>query len=200
MLALLSGCTDHSAHIPAPRDGSLASSSPSAAPTKTPATTVGRPTTLSIPAIHVKAHLVGVGLKDDGSMETPTYGSNQAGWYTEGPRPGEIGPAVIVGHVDNQHGPDVFASLTDLEPGDRVRVTDKTGHKYVWTVDHSEEAGKDQLPYQRIWANAKRPLLRLITCSGAYEGGKYQENLIVYADPAQRWWSNRSEPPGRLPH
>jgi hypothetical protein len=70
---------------------------------------VGRPVSIAIPAAGVDARVVPVGLRADRTMEVP--GVDQAGWYEPGPRPGEAGPAVIVGHVDSRDGPAVFFRL-----------------------------------------------------------------------------------------
>ena len=75
---------------------------------------------IEIPAVGVDALLVPVGLRADRTMEVPPV--DQAGWYEPGPRPGEAGPAVIVGHVDSRRGPAVFFRLRDLRPGDRIVV------------------------------------------------------------------------------
>ncbi len=141
------------------------------------------PAVLTIPAIDVDASMVGVGLLPDGEMQTPAYDSNQAGWYVEGPRPGEPGPAVIVAHVDSKTGRDVFYRLRELRPGDRITVTDSADGRHTFTVQRLERAERNALPYSRIWNKDKRPVLRLITCAGTYDraNGGYQQNLIVYA-------------------
>ena len=55
-----------------------------------------------------------LGLRADGSMEVPP-GGFPAGWYTGGPTPGELGPAIIAGHVD-WNGPGVFYNLHNSSP------------------------------------------------------------------------------------
>lgn len=157
-------------------------------PSATPAARqrVADPLTISVPAIGVRATLVGVGLQADGAMEVPAYDANQAGWYTEGPRPGEVGPAVVAAHVDSKRGPDVFWRLRELDAGNTVTVTDRAGVDHSFVVERMERADKDALPYDRIWGNTRGPTLRLITCGGPYDRsrGGYQQNLIVYARPA----------------
>ena len=62
-----------------------------------------------------------LGLRDDGTLQTPPA-AFPAGWFTGAPTPGQIGPAIIVGHV--RFGtPGVFENLGDLSRGDRVVVT-----------------------------------------------------------------------------
>lgn len=141
-----------------------------------------QPSTLIIPAIDVRAEVVGVGLNPDGSMETPQYEQNQTGWYVEGPPPGAPGAAVVVGHLDNENGDDVFADLGDLSQGDEVTVLDDAGDEHTWQVQRVQQTDKDELPYEQIWTDSEEPLLRLVTCAGEYTQ-EYEDNLIVYAEP-----------------
>lgn len=141
-----------------------------------------RPTRITIPAIDVDATLVAVGLQADGAMRIPDFGL--AGWYEPGPMPGEAGPAVVVAHVDSKAaGPDVFYRLRELEPGDEVTV--HVGSKSVsFAVTGKEQVAKTELPAERIWNDTAEPVLRLITCGGAFDrgAGSYLDNVIVYAD------------------
>ena len=58
-------------------------------------------------------------------MEVPPLAANsQAGWYPLLPIPGQLGPAVLLGHVDSaEYGPGIFFRLGALKPGDTVTVT-----------------------------------------------------------------------------
>lgn len=148
----------------------------------TPGAALGVPTRVTIPAIGVDASLVEVGLNPDASMQTPDFG--YAAWYQPGPKPGEAGPAVVVAHVDSKaHGPDVFYRLRELKPGDHVTVhyadTERT-----FEVTGREQTKKTALPTDRIWNTTGEPVLRLITCGGAFDSAahSYLDNVIVYAD------------------
>jgi Sortase domain len=142
------------------------------------------PSTLSIPKIGVRAAIVGVGLKVNGAMQTPDPG--QVGWYRHGPKPGDPGPAVLVGHIDNRTGPDVFHRLGRLRPGDEILVGRPDGTTTRFLVGRLERHPKTELPTSRIWTKSNRPLLRLITCAGSFDHatGHYRDNLILYASPA----------------
>jgi sortase (surface protein transpeptidase) len=142
----------------------------------------GPPARVVIPAIGVDAPLVAVGLLPDGAMQTPDFG--RAGWYERGPQPGEPGPAVVVAHVDSKaKGPDVFNRLRELRAGDRVTVH-YPDHDTTFAVTAKEQAAKTELPADRIWNSSPTPVLRLITCGGAFDrtAGSYLDNVIVYAD------------------
>ena len=141
------------------------------------------PSTLSIPRIGVRATIVAVGRKADGAMQVPDPG--QVGWYRLGPRPGDPGPAVLVGHVDNHTSPDVFYRLGQLRPGDEILVGQPDGTTTRFLAGRLERHPKTALPTTRIWPKTTRPLLRLITCAGSFDHatGHYRDNLILYASP-----------------
>src|SRR5690242_10449506 len=95
------------------------------------------PARLQIPAIGVSTPLVRLGRLPDGTIEVP-HAWNTAGWYDQGPRPGQPGPAVLLGHVDSKKGPAVFYRLRDLRPGDIVRVGLTNGRTLVFRVERTE--------------------------------------------------------------
>jgi sortase (surface protein transpeptidase) len=141
------------------------------------------PSTLAIPSIGVRAPIVAVGRKANGAMQTPDPG--KVGWYKPGPKPGDPGPAVLIGHVDTHTAPDVFYRLRDLRPGDEILIGRPDGTTTRFLVGRLERHPKNALPASRIWTKANRPLLRLITCTGSFDRaiGHYRDNLIVYASP-----------------
>jgi len=148
----------------------------------TPSNEIGVPARVIVPSVDIDADIVGVGLQEDGAMETPDFGL--AGWYRLGPRPGESGPAVIVAHVDSVRGPDVFNRLDELTAGDAIVVEDAVGGRARFIVRDSETIAKSELPIDRIWSDGADPVLRLITCGGEFDRAirSYESNVIVYAD------------------
>lgn len=145
----------------------------------------GEPVRVVIPAIGVDAFLGPVGRNDDGSMVVPEFG--QAGWYSEGPRPGHAGPSAIVAHVDSKAGPDVFFRLAQLTVGDEVRVEYDSGDAVTFLAASLEQAPKDQLPVDTIWPATSRRMLTLITCGGEFDAssGHYRDNVILHTAPQQ---------------
>jgi sortase (surface protein transpeptidase) len=139
---------------------------------------------LSIPTIGVDAPITAVGLDGDGAMQVPD--TDTVGWYRLGPRPGEPGPAVLVGHVDSRTGPAVFHRLRELRRGDRIVVHHGNGTTSTFTIRRTERHPKTALPAERIWPRTTTPLLRLITCGGSFDRAarSYRDNVIVYAAPA----------------
>ena len=143
------------------------------------------PVSLSVPAIGVSSDLLRLGLNDDGTVEVPPLGlDDQAGWYERGPAPGDVGPAVLLGHVDSAAaGPGVFFDLGALEPGDEVDVTRADGTVAVFTVDRVERHPKDDFPTIEAYGNTPDAQLRLITCGGDFDSAarSYLDNVIVFA-------------------
>jgi sortase (surface protein transpeptidase) len=140
------------------------------------------PVRLEIPAIRVTSSLVRLGLNADGTMQVP--GDFQAaGWFTGASQPGQLGPAVIAGHVDSRTGPAVFYHLRDLRPGDEVRVV-RADHRVVrFRVDSLASYPKQALPDDAVYGATTTPALRLITCAGTFDRSRrsYRDNLVVSA-------------------
>jgi len=140
------------------------------------------PARLQIPAIGVSTPLVRLGRLPDGSIEVP-HAWDTAGWYDQGPRPGQPGPAVLLGHVDSKTGPAVFYRLRELRPGDLVRVGLTDGRTLVFRVQRTERYPKDKFPTEAVYFPTLDRELRLITCGGDfdYAKGSYVDNIVVYA-------------------
>lgn len=140
------------------------------------------PVAVTIPAIGVDSPLVRLGLNRDRSMEVPEDFS-LAGWYVHAPRPGEVGPAVIAGHVSSSAGPGVFHKLAELSPGDRVRVTRADGRRVSFIVDRVEQHPKGQLAEAGVYDDTGGPELRLITCGGEFDrqARSHRANTVVFA-------------------
>jgi sortase (surface protein transpeptidase) len=145
---------------------------------------VGDPISISIPSIGVESLLVPTGDLPDGTMAVPTDASI-AGWFTGGPKPGERGPAVIMGHLDQKTtGPGVFWHLRDLHIGAEVTIHTTTGD-LVFVAVESDLIEKDEFPTDRVYGAVPTPVLRLITCGGSFDRkiGHYRSNVVVYLVP-----------------
>ena len=140
------------------------------------------PVRLQIDAIGVDTTLMALGLRKDGTMEVPP-GGFPAGWFTGAPTPGELGPAIVAGHID-WNGPGVFYHLADLLPGDQITITRKDGSKPVFRVTRVAQFPKDQFPTTLVYGNLDHAALRLITCGGSFNtaSGHYEDNIVAFAD------------------
>jgi sortase (surface protein transpeptidase) len=146
---------------------------------------VGRPRRLRIPTIGVDSRLQLLDRNADGSVEVP-LDWQVAGWFAEGPAPGERGPAVILGHVDSRTGPAVFYRLRELQPGDAIFVKHAQGRVTRFLVDRVEQFDKSRFPTQAVYFPTLKPVLRLITCGGDFDhsSGHYRDNVIAFASVA----------------
>ena len=167
---------------PSPAAPSPAPPTPVVAPTpEAPHLSRSTPIRLQIPAIGVDTALMELGLLPDGTLEVPPEGF-PAGWYNGGPTPGELGPAVIAGHVD-WTGPAVFYKLHDLKLDDQVSVTREDGSVAVFRVTRVEQVPKNAFPTALVYGDISFAGLRLITCGGLFNKkiGHYVDNIIVFA-------------------
>jgi sortase (surface protein transpeptidase) len=156
--------------------------SPAASARQLPASTPDR---VQIPALGVASRIMELGLERDGSMEVPP-GAYPVGWYDGSPTPGQLGPAVLAGHVDWKGEPGAFYGLRELRPGDTIVVDRADGTVATFRVDRVEEHPKDDFPTQDVYGDIDHAGLRLITCGGAFDEdtGDYQDNIIVFASLA----------------
>jgi Sortase domain len=143
---------------------------------------VSPPVRLAIPAIGVATPLVRLGRERDGSMQVPVDFA-RAGWFAQGPAPGQVGPAVIAGHVDSRTGPAVFFRLRELRPGDTVRVELADGARLKFVVEQARSFPKATFPTAEVFGPAPWAALRLVTCGGDFDRarGSYRDNLVVFA-------------------
>jgi sortase (surface protein transpeptidase) len=188
LAAGLTGCEAMQApSISASRVAATSSPSPGvdhAAGFRSPRTrpTVALPARLRIPAIGVDTPLLKLGVDAHGAVEPPTPWE-KAGWYTGSARPGQAGPAVVLGHVDSTSGPAVFYRLATLRPGNAVEVTRADGTRVTFRVSGRQQVAKSQFPTDLVYGPTLEPSLRLVTCGGTFDrrSGHYRDNIIVSA-------------------
>jgi hypothetical protein len=164
--------------LPAPT-GPIVAASPSAQPGPVP-----RPVALTIPLIGVQTKLIDLGLTSSGALQVPPLSDTAiAGWYTGSPRPGAIGSAIIVGHIDSYQGPGIFFRLNTLRRGDRIYVRRANGTLVEFRVTSVQSYLKDHFPTEDVYGPVPDAELRLITCGGTfdYATGHYLSNIVVYA-------------------
>lgn len=153
-----------------------------AAPAPAATSVTSAPAAITIASIGVHSALQPLGLEKDGSLQAPTKWQ-VAGWYADGVRPGDPGPAVIAGHVDSVNGPAVFSKLTKVKPGQTVTVTQRSGHTLAFVVDTVIRYPKNKFPTAAVYGPTPLPVLRLVTCTGDFNTTThhYVDNLVVSA-------------------
>ena len=148
-----------------------------------PVLTPSPPVALDIPSIGVRtSNFVNLALAADGSLQAPQDFSS-VGWYTAGPSPGQLGPAILGGHVDSHNGPAIFYRLGALRPGARVTVRRDDGSTATFSIDRVQRFPKDHFPTALVYGSTNRAELRLITCGGSFDqkSGHYVDNVVAFA-------------------
>jgi sortase (surface protein transpeptidase) len=140
------------------------------------------PVRISIPAIGVNARVIPLGLNPDRTMQVPTNLSD-TGWFRPAPEPGEVGAAVIVGHLNSRTGPGVFARLSRLRTGSVISIRLQGGSTVRFVARSTMRVPKNRFPTNLVYAKTPRPTLRLITCAGRLNAatGRHNDNYIVFA-------------------
>ncbi len=138
------------------------------------------PTGLFLPDLGVDAFIEPIGIAG-GVMETPVEPMN-VGWYQDHARPGDQNTIVMSGHVDwYTIGPAVFYTLTSAEPGMTFYVIagDGAAATYECMDSYPLSAGASA---NNILRGTNVDSLTLITCTGNFAAGSYDQRQIVYAE------------------
>jgi len=144
------------------------------------------PVMLKVPAIKLSAPIVKTGLETGGALHVP--GSpEQTGWYSLGTIPGDIGPAVITGHLDSAQGPGVLFNLKKIKPGDEIDVVRDDGSIAVFSAEKLARYPQDNFNTQAVYGPINTAGLRIITCSGIYNKAAkhYSDDLVVFGSLKQ---------------
>jgi len=132
----------------------------------------------------VNAPVEAVGITADGTMDVPRQQPwDGVGWYTYGTYPGEIGSAVMDGHLDRPGGrPAVFWRLRNLHTGDAVLLVDDEGKTLRFRVTDIEIYTPQNAPRRTIFGKRSGSFLNLITCVGTWIPSLQQttQRLVVY--------------------
>ncbi len=149
------------------------------------------PVRLRIPAIGVDANIQPVGQNAKGQMDVPK-GENayqEAGWYSLGVKPGEVGAAVIDGHLDTRSliDPGVFRRLDELAVGDIVEVIDDNGALFRFRVTGDAVLGAGDDATNVFNSYTGKAHLNLITCTGDWQQDQkqYDKRLVVFTELIQ---------------
>ncbi|MDB5167129.1 MAG: peptidase family protein [Candidatus Saccharibacteria bacterium] len=142
------------------------------------------PVRLEITSINIDTTIYTAGLTSSGDMDI-SENPDEVAWYQFGPKPGEIGSAVIAGHYGwkDGHG-SIFNNLHMLVKGDEVSVYDQKGVKKVFVVQATQIYNPDADATKVFVSTDKKAHLNLITCEGTWVNTKdsYSNRLVVFTD------------------
>ena len=165
-----------------PSTASVAASPPPAA-TDTPF-----PVAIDVPGINALSNLIPLKKMENEELEVPNLDRPMlAGWFADGVKPGDIGPAVIAGHVNGRIGgisvPGVFNQLAKLKPGDPIHILRSDDSEVSFAVTAVRQYHKNEFPTDMVYGYTTGSELRLITCGGKYDAANhtYEDNIVVYA-------------------
>jgi len=152
--------------------------------TEKPKINIGLPIQLKIPAIGVDTVIRYSGLTTDGAMAIDSN-PDEVAWYQLGPRPGEIGSAVIAGHYGWTSGvAAVFNGLKTLGIGDKILVTNNDGSAISFIVHDIKRYDPNADASDIFKSYDGKSHLNLITCDGIWDNAKqtYSDRLVIFAD------------------
>lgn len=141
-----------------------------------------RPVRLKIPALSINVAVGTLGLQPDHEVMVPTS-THVVDWYVDGPTPGRIGSAVILGHVDSYLGPGTFFYLKSLKAGDNITADLADGAVTHFVVTRVVEYAKTNFPDRLVYGSHGFASLELVTCGGVFDHdtGHYESNIVVFS-------------------
>lgn len=145
---------------------------------------IGFPVHLKIPTISVNAVVEYVGLTPLGAMDTPNGSANVA-WFNLGPRPGEVGSAVVDGHSGYKNNrPAVFDNLHKLKKGDKIHIEDGKGAIITFVVRKLVSYDRKVEGSEIFTSDDGLSHLNLITCAGDWNAidKTHASRLVVFTD------------------
>ena len=142
------------------------------------------PVRLKIPTIKVDAAVEYLGVTPDGAMDVPK-GPDNVGWFDLGPRPGEIGSAVVAGHEGWKNNiPAVFDDLYKLKIGDKIYIIDDLGVTTTFVVSNIRIYDQNEDATNVFTSNDGKAHLNLVTCDGVWNAtlkGR-PSRLVIFTD------------------
>jgi len=142
------------------------------------------PVRIKIPKINVDAIIEYVGLTSLGGVDIPE-GPINAAWFKFGPRPGDPGNAIIIGHYGWKNNiVAVFDDIYKLVKGDKVYIEDEDGKVITFIVRESRSYDPKADASFVFVSSDDKSHLNLITCEGIWNKAlkSYSKRLVVFTD------------------
>jgi len=140
------------------------------------------PVELHIDSIEIRAQIELVGVSDK-EMGVPLIPEN-VGWYKFGAHPGDVGSAVLAGHVnwENNHH-DVFTNLRDVAIGDTIEVKNSDEETISFLVHNIKRYPLDADTEEVFSSDDGLAHLNLITCGGSWNPiiESHELRLVVFS-------------------
>lgn len=107
-----------------------------------------------------------------------------AGWHKDTARlDASKGTSLLAAHIVFKGGiPGPFYNVPNMRSGDTVIVRTMGGKNYTYVVYRQDVVDKTKIPSE-VWNTSGRRQIALLTCTGTYVDGHFQQRSIVYAVP-----------------
>lgn len=141
------------------------------------------PVSIQIPKIKIDTKIEKVQKDKNGTMDVP-QDFNNVGWYSLGPKPGQIGNSVIDGHYDSKTGAAIFYRLSNLQTGDEIYIKDAKGEMRTFIIKDKKIYKNNVFPIQEVFGKTNKRMLNLITCEGVFntKSQEYLNRLVIYSE------------------
>lgn len=145
-----------------------------------------KPLSIRVPAMDLPAtKLMHLGKNPNGTVKVPLgANTNEPAWYKLGVAPGQLGPAIFMGHsVDENNEPSIFFKLSSLRAGDKVYIPREDGKTAIFSITKVKTFPKKQFPTELVYGLTNYAAIRLVTCGGLGDDtklGEYSQNVIAF--------------------
>lgn len=134
-----------------------------------------KPVRVIIPSINLDTSIIGMGINSKGELDVPSGDTNNVGWFSGGPRPGQVGSAVLDAHVFA-----AFENLKYAKIGDEVIIETDGGTRLRFIIEESTVYKLSDITSHMLFGRNDARRLNLITCAGNPVGDTYSHRLVVY--------------------
>lgn len=123
----------------------------------------------------------------NGSLVMAVPSTRTAGWLKDSaPLGANEGTSIFAAHVVFSGGvPGPFYEVNKLRAGDEIIMRDMNGKNYTYRVYASEVTEGTSLPDEVYRYKDVPHRIALVTCTGTYLEGTYEQRLIVWAAPVR---------------
>lgn len=139
------------------------------------------PRTLDIPSINVSARVLRLGMKSDGTIETPKN-IFDTGWYSGSAKPTDSsGAVVLTGYVSGPTKQGIFHNIKRLNTGDKIVLERGDGQKLTFSVHRVETKLAENVDMRTLTQSAQPGKLGLTIITSDNGGDQYDSRTLVFA-------------------
>jgi len=146
---------------------------------------IAAPVGLVIPTLGIDGQVAPTGVNERAELDVPADARTLV-WYRFGPSPGEVGSAVIAGHLDWKGALGTFHALERTPIGEHITVRYDDDSQRTFTVTDVALVDKPSVAVNGTFAGDGSSVLRLVTCGGEFDDDvdSYYSNVVVTAEVA----------------